>query len=102
MLADPQRFPNVPRSGDERALLALKERLNAVLANQKLMLEMLSETAYSNASNDLASQGSPIEKHFVAPARMTMPEYLRFVEDQTAASEAGVAPAVGPLVAACK
>ena len=107
LLKDAQRFPADPQGDGEKDLALVKSRLEAVIAKQRVALDILSETYDSNELADLLSVGSPIQlissdTRGRTAARLTMPEYLQLARQQTAQRENDVMPAVSPIVAACK
>jgi hypothetical protein len=106
LLADAQRFPADPKSDGEKDIALLKSRLEAVIAKQKVALDILSQNYDSNELADLLSMGSPVRDAGSfggsTAVRLTMPEYLQLARQQTAARETDVTPAILPIVAACK
>jgi hypothetical protein len=107
LLADAQRFPADPKTDGEKDLALLKSRLEAVIAKQKVALDILSQTYDSNELADLLSVGSPIQlissdSRGHTATRLTMPEYLQLARKVTALKEDDVTPAIEPIVAACK
>ncbi len=107
LLDDARRFPADPKTDAERNLLVLKARLESVIAKQQVALNLLSGTAESNEANDLLSRTSPValirgDNAKKAPIRLAMPEALKLVQQVTRESENDVAPAITPLVAACR
>ncbi|HVA27634.1 MAG TPA: hypothetical protein VNF68_05610, partial [Candidatus Baltobacteraceae bacterium] len=81
--------------------------LEAVIAKQRVALNILSGTVESNEANDLLSRTSPVslvvgDNSKSAPVRLAMPEALKLVQQVTQESESDVAPAITPLVAACR
>ena len=107
LLKDAQRFPVDPKSDGEKELALVKSRLEAVIASQRIALDIVSQTYDSNELADLLSMGSPVQlipsdSRGTAAVRLTMPEYLQLARRQTAQRENDVTPAVLPLVAACR
>ena len=108
-LNDPHSFAVSPTSDDERALALAKSRLEAVVARQRASLNILSATAETNAANDLKSRRDAIPyEHCMTCAQtpaftpLSAPRSLAAATNQTQQSETGVAPAVLPIVAACR
>jgi len=108
-LDDPHSFPDSPTSDDERALTLAKLRLEAVVARQRTSLNILSATAEMNAANDLKSRRDVIPYEHCMTCSQTppftpisAPSTLAAATNQTQQTETGVAPAVLPIVAACR
>lgn len=108
-LDDPHRFLDNPTSDDERALALAKSRLGAVVARQRTSLNILSATAEINAANDLRSRRDVIPYEHCMTCTQTppftpisAPGALAAATNQTQQTETGVAPAVLPIVAACR
>jgi hypothetical protein len=108
-LNDPNSFASNPTTDDERALALAKSRLEAVAARQRASLNVLSATAEMNDANDLRSQRDiiPYEHDMSGPQTpaftpMSMPEALAVDKKLTQETEVDVAPAVLPIVAACR
>jgi hypothetical protein len=109
LLADPHAFPATPKNDDERALVLAESRLEAVIARQRESLNVLSGTAESNDANDLKSRRDVIPyEHCMSCSQtqpstpISMPSSLAATRKLTEQAEDGVAPAVLPIVAACK
>jgi hypothetical protein len=108
-LDDPHSFPDSPTSDDERALALAKSRLEAVVARQRASLNIISATAEMNAGNDLRSRRDVIPYEHCMTCTQTppftpisAPRALAAATNQTQQTENGVAPAVLPIVAACR
>ena len=108
-LADPHAFTGTPKSDDERALALAESRLEAVVAQQRASLNILSGTAETNAANDLKSRRDVIPyDHCMTCAQttpytpMSVPESLAAARKVTEQTETSVAPAVLPIVDACR
>jgi hypothetical protein len=107
LLGDAQRFPADPKGDGEQNLQVVKSRLEAVVAKQRVALDILSETYDSNELADLLAVGSPFkliatDSKGRGGVRLTMPEYLQLARQQTALTENDVGPAVVPVAAACR
>ncbi len=108
-LNDPHAFTGTPKSDDERALALAESRLEAVVVRQRASLNILSATAEMNSANDLKSRRDVIPyDHCMTCAQtpaftsISMPHALAAARNLTEQTETAVAPAVFPIVAACK
>jgi hypothetical protein len=108
LLDDRHAFP-APKSDDERALALAESRLEAVVAQQRASLNILSTTAETNDANDLKSRRDVIPyEHCMTcsqtPAHtpISMPDTLAAARKLTGQTENDVAAAVLPIVAACR
>lgn len=108
LLDDPHAFPSDPVNNDERVLMLAKSRLEAVVARQREALNVLSANVEVNAANDLRSHRDIIPYEHDMTGAMTpaftpisMPDALAKAKDRTRVSEADIAPAMQPIVAAC-
>jgi hypothetical protein len=108
-LNDPQTFPGTPTSDDQRALAQAKSRLEDVVARQRASLNILSATGETNAANDLKSRRDVIPYEHCMTCSQTSPytpisapDSLAAATNQTQQTEAGVSPAILPIVAACR
>jgi hypothetical protein len=109
LLDDPHLFPATPKSDDERALVLAQSRLEAVADRQRASLNVLSATAEINDANDLRSRRDVIPyEHCMSCAQtrpftpISMPDSLAATRKLTEQTETDVAPAVDPIVDACK
>jgi hypothetical protein len=109
LLDDPHVFSITPKSDDERALALAQSRLEAVVARQRASLNILSGTAETNDANDLKSRRDVIPyEHCMTCAQtpafihISVPESLAAARELTEHAEDDVAPAVLPIVAACR
>jgi hypothetical protein len=109
LLDDPQIFAGTPTSDDQRALAQAKSRLEDVVARQRASLNILSATGETNAANDLKSRRDVIPYEHCMTCSQTSPytpisapDSLAAATNQTQQTEAGVAPAILPIVAACR
>lgn len=108
-LDDSHSFSTTPTSDDERALALAKSRLEAVVARQRASLNILSGITETNAANDLKSRRDVIPyEHCMSCSQTTpstpisAPGALASAASLTQQAEADVAPAVSPIVAACR
>lgn len=103
LLADQHVFAPKESTDDERALNVAKGRLEAVVSEQRRLLDVLGATLGSNEAADLGSKCDPVD----CPAGGPTPERLgtkrtlsaEIAQEQQA--ESGVAPAIVELVARC-
>lgn len=104
LLADPHAFPSHATTDAQRALLATKTRLEAVAAQQRKTLDILSATVLSNAATDLASRCDPVDcpKGGSAPVRMSPARALAAQVAEEQISENQVAPAVVAVIDLCR
>jgi hypothetical protein len=109
LLGDPHAFPGTPKSDDERALALAESRLEAVVEWQRASLNILSGTAETNDANDLKSRRDVIPYEHCMTCSQTpalhsvsSPESLAAARKLTEQTENDVAPAVLPIVAACR
>jgi hypothetical protein len=107
LLTDAQRFPSVPTNDDQRALGLAKTRLEAVLTQQRVSLNILSRTVETNELLDLQSRCNPIDPSCNSPTgpgpnRVAMPKALAIGQMLTQQTENNVTPAILPIAAACR
>jgi hypothetical protein len=109
LLSDPHRFPEAPTNEDDRALALAKSRLEAVVARQRTSLNIISGTAETNAVGDLKSRRDVIPYEHCGSCSqtkpytpMSAPDALASATNQTEQTETGVAPALAPIVEACR
>ena len=109
LLQDPHVFPSAPKSDDERALVLAKSSIEAVIAQQRASLNILSGTEETNAVNDLKSRRDVIPYEHCMTCGQTpsftpisAPNSLAAVRTQTQQTESGVAPAILPIATACR
>jgi hypothetical protein len=107
LLADPHRFPIQPTNDEQRELALAKSRLEAVVVQQRASLNILSGIVETNEFLDLQSRCNPADSSCgraasAGPARISMPEVIVIRQKLTRQAEDNVAPAVLPIVAACR
>ena len=109
LLDDPHSFSATPSNDDERALALAKSRIEAVVARQRASLNILSATEETNAANDLRSRRDVIPYEHCMSCSQTQPytpisapDSLAAATNLTQQTETDVAPAVLPIVAACR
>lgn len=106
---DDPHIPGTPTNDDERALALAKSRIEAVVARQREELNIISEVTEMNAANDLKSRRDVIPyEHCMSCSQtpsftpISAPNTLAAATNQTQQTETEVAPAVLPIVAACR
>lgn len=108
-LNDTRVFVNQPNTDDQRSLELARERLQAVAAEQRRALNLLSETVDSNAMAELASRCDPLAMQEggcttggLPPERVSLPKALSLEIQTEQQVETLVAPAVIAVVSRCR
>lgn len=103
VLNDPAAFPSQAKTDDEEALGKVKNKLEAVAANQRQILNILSETVESNKGNDLLSKCDPVDcpGGGSTPSRLSLIRALATAAQDELQVELAVTPAVVAVVQRC-
>jgi hypothetical protein len=103
MLSDQDAFPARATNGDEEALDNAKDKLEVVAANQRQILNILSEIVESNKANDLLSKCDPVDcpGGGSTPSRLSLPKALADAVQTELQVELDVTPAVVAVVQRC-
>lgn len=108
LLRDPKLFPEHPKNDDQRTVDRARSQLEAVAARQRVELNILSGTAYSNEANDLKWKvvtGATIKQQLgltPLPVRMSFPDALAAEQFLTHRVEKVAARAVSPITTSCR